>query len=374
MIHWLGLGLSSAPGVRYLSSKGYPLAVWNRTLDKARETLDVLSLGAVTPKLGRFELSTLYATIEPGDIVVSMLPATQHPEIAEVCVERRAHLVTTSYLSPAMLALQLPASERDLCFINEAGLDPGLDHLAAFELIDEAKRRPQASRIAAFEFDSHCGGFPLHPGKFRYQFSWSPAGVLRALRSPATWIENGAIQESTPAWKSLRPYSVGGQSFEMYPNRDSAKYLDFYGFPSHWKPRRLIRGTLRPQGWKTAWADILGGLNAHDDASLEELADSLWKKHHYRQGQLDRVVLSVALTCRDSTGDAVYSGQRILDLSGEVPLESAMARTVALNACVAVESILNGEARPGVQAVPEDAVSRDRWLASLARLGIAFRG
>ena len=129
-IHWLGAGLSSAPGIKKLSEGKTPLIVWNRSLDKAQK-----NLADVNVDIRALTMQELSGAVKEGDIVVSMLPATMHLDIANLCLDQSAHFVSSSYISPEMAALNEKAVSKSLCFVNEVGLDPGLDHILAHDLI-----------------------------------------------------------------------------------------------------------------------------------------------------------------------------------------------------------------------------------------------
>ena len=123
-IHWLGAGLSSAPGILRLEESQHPLIVWNRTLDKAQRTLSEYQEGM---DIRQLDWQILGHTIQPGDVIVSMLPATKHLEVAEMCLAKKAHFVSSSYISPEMAHLDRLARALGLCLVNEVGLDPGID-------------------------------------------------------------------------------------------------------------------------------------------------------------------------------------------------------------------------------------------------------
>jgi hypothetical protein len=138
-VPWRGAGLSSGPGIRR-AARLFPLTLWNRTVKKAEEALDGVMISDV--EVRALEVQALSKQLRPGDIVVSMLPAPMHPEFAGLCLETGAHFVSTSYISDAMRKLDAPARAKGLSFINEAGLDPGLDHLLAHQIVAEFRDAP----------------------------------------------------------------------------------------------------------------------------------------------------------------------------------------------------------------------------------------
>ena len=131
-IHWCGTGLSAIPGLRELIQTGQPVKVWNRTVEKAQE-----AVGDLTQDINHFEHSTIEAALQPGDVIVSMLPGDWHVPLAEMALAKNAHFVSSSYISPEMRALDARAKSVGLALVNEVGLDPGIDHLMAHHLVED---------------------------------------------------------------------------------------------------------------------------------------------------------------------------------------------------------------------------------------------
>ncbi len=372
-VHWLGAGLSSGPGIRRLATQGLPLTLWNRTVDKARQVL----AGVVTSADVRaYEIPALTGALKRDDIVVSMLPAPMHPEIARVCLDAGAHLVTTSYISDAMRALDGEAKDKGLRLVNECGLDPGLDHMLAHKLVAEYRASAGFAPTNRLSFRSYCGGFPKIPNAFRYKFSWSPLGVLRALRSPARALMGGAVREVPRVWEAIERFRVdgpgGAESFEAYPNRDSMPYVDEYGFDHAWPLETFVRGTLRLAGWSAAWQDIFAKVGALSDVELAALADELWRAHQYAPGEPDRVVLYVGLRATSTSGAVVFDRASVMDEAGSAT-ESAMGALVSLPATFAVDDVRAGRVRAGVHGAPSDAGTIARWFGALAEGGMRVR-
>ncbi|MCC7072489.1 MAG: saccharopine dehydrogenase NADP-binding domain-containing protein [Deltaproteobacteria bacterium] len=365
-VHWLGAGLSSGPGIRRLAAQGQPLTLWNRTVDKARQAIAGMQTSA---QVRAYELPALKAALAKGDIVVSMLPAPMHPEIARVCLDAGAHLVTTSYISDAMRALDGEARAKGLCLINECGLDPGLDHMLAHKLVAEYRACKGYDPANRLSFRSYCGGFPKIENAFRYKFSWSPLGVLRALRSPARALKEGLVREVPRVWEAIERFTVegpaGAESFEAYPNRDSMPYVGEYGFDAAWPLQTFVRGTLRLGGWSLAWQDIFAKVGALSDAELATLADELWRAHQYGEGEPDRVVLYVGLRATRHDGSVVFDRASVMDEAGTTE-RSAMGALVSLPATFAVDDVRAGRVGAGVHGAPSDAATIARWFAALA--------
>lgn len=375
MIHWLGAGLSSTPGIHALAKAGYALTVWNRTVSKAEQAVQ----GLPSAQARAFSMQDFTSFVQHGDVVVSMLPANMHPEIAQACLFARAHLVTTSYISDAMKALTKEAYNQELCFINEAGLDPGLDHLLAHKVVAEFRDFEQTVDEPLYlRFQSLCGGFPKKPGEFCYKFSWSPLGVLRALKNEARFLKDGELRHEKFPWKSLFPFEYKGELFEAYPNRDSIPYLTEYGLDSLERHAEkaddtvveFIRGTIRHKGWSKAWKSVFETIENGTVSELEALSDELWKKHRYEEGEEDRILLYVSLEAFTlKPKKTVWSKAYSINEFGKGQ-ETAMARTVSLPASFAVESILQGKAPYGVSGAPTDLQEGKRWLNRLSEYGI----
>ena len=369
-IHWLGAGLSSTPGIRRLAQGDTPFVVWNLDREQTRKSL--LAAGVDTD-VRELQFPAFWDSVHEGDIVVSMLPATMHMDVAREALRRGTHFVSSSYVSPDMRALHDEASDAGLCFVNEVGLDPGIDHLFTHLLVDRFRRECSPHPDDRLYFRSYCGGFPLHANDFRYKFSWSPLGTLLALTSPARWIEDGRECETAKPWEALKRVNVAGldEVFQAYPNRDSVPFIAQYEFDGDWPVEEFIRGTLRLDGWAEAWQSILQQVGNVDRASaateLEPLAASLGSQYSYDPGEPDRVVLSVELEARRGR-ETTWSGAYVIDAHGD-ERGQAMARLVSLPVSLAVDSIIAGDFAPGVHAATSDPEVVERWLAVLGEAG-----
>jgi len=190
------------------------------------------------------------AAIEDAELVVSMVPAAFHVPIARMAIQRRRHMVTASYVSGEMEALDAEAKAAGVVIINEVGLDPGIDHMSAMKMIHHATA---GGRGQVLEFKSLCGGLPAPEAAgsnpLGYKFSWSPKGVLLAARNPARWKQDGKIRE-VPGAELLghsRPMTLNNAfAFDVLPNRDSTVFAGLYGLT---EARTFFRGTLRYHGF-----------------------------------------------------------------------------------------------------------------------------
>ncbi len=368
VIHWCGTGLSAVPGLRRLIEAGHAVTVWNRTVEKARE-----AVGDLTSDIRAFSEEALAAVVKPGDVVVSMLPADMHVPLAKLCLAKRAHFVTSSYIAPEMRALDAEAREKGLSFVNEVGLDPGLDHVMAHALMADYRASDAFDPANRLSFISYCGGVPKHPNPFRYKFSWSPLGVLKALRSPSRSIRGGEVWDVDRPWNALSTYTAplpAPEEFEVYPNRDSLPFMAEYGFDPAWPVEQFVRGTLRLGGWAEAWAPVfreIEGLSGPEgEARLRQMAAEFWAGNAYDEGEPDRVVLCVGLKA-ERDGRTVWHRTWVMDAWGDEN-GSAMARTVSIPVALAVEAVLKGEIDSGVSAAPSDPALVARWMRSLGRI------
>ncbi len=367
-IHWCGTGLSSPPGLRALLEAGHKVVVWNRTTDKAREVV-----GDLTDDIRAFSLQDLAAALQPGDIAISMLPADQHVSIAQTCLDKGAHFASSSYIAPEMRALDAAFKAKGLVSVNEVGLDPGIDHLMAHDLV--ARYRASAGYHAdnVLSFTSYCGGVPKIPNPFRYKFSWAPLGVLKALRSPSRSLRDFAELKVSRPWDAITAYEAplpSPESFEVYPNRDSYPFIEDYHFDPAWKLRDFVRGTIRLKGWAKAWGPVFHEIETLSgpagDARLAEMAAEFLAANSYAPGEPDRVVLFVSLQAQRD-GRNVFHQTWAMDAWGDAR-GSAMARLVSMPVSFAVTSVLNGELAPGVHAAPSEAKLLSKWLGQIKPL------
>jgi len=364
-IHWLGTGLSAIPGLKMLIENGHTVLVYNRTVEKAIKALsDLKGDYQVFP----FSLHSVEENVAAGDIVVSMLPGNFHVPVAELCLSLNAHFVSSSYISDEMRALNDAAKEKNLCFVNEVGLDPGIDHSMSHALVDDYKNSPKYSSNNEHSFLSYCGGLSDVPNDFCYKFSWSPLGVLKALMSTSVSIRNGDVYTVTKPWESVELYPLpmpwGEDEFEVYPNRDSLPFIEQYQMDDGLQIKQFVRGTLRYKGWKNAWRDIFSEVDTLDasiaEARLKEISDDLWDRYSYMDGEVDRVILTVELKVENDT-EVVWHKQYLMDTLGN-DNGSAMAQLVSCSVALAVEAVLGNEISSGVTAAPHQSKLVSRWL------------
>ena len=203
--------------------------------------------------------------IQDADIVISLLPAHLHISIAKTCLELNTNLLTASYISEEMKLLNNEVKKKGLIFLNEMGLDPGIDHMSAKKIID----RIQADKKEIISFKSFTGGLiaPMSDNNlWNYKFTWNPRNVVKAGQgSPAKFIEKGKYKY-VPYYRlfdnteTINIDEMG--EFEVYPNRDSLKYRKLYNLEDI---QTMKRGTIRKVGFSKSW-NMLIKLGLTDDS------------------------------------------------------------------------------------------------------------
>ncbi|WP_424941598.1 saccharopine dehydrogenase family protein [Aliiroseovarius sp. S253] len=367
-IHWCGTGLSAIPGLRRLIENGREVTVWNRTVEKAQE-----AVGDLTDDIRAFSLDALAEALKPGDIAVSMLPGDLHVPVAKLCLEKGAHFVSSSYIAPEMKALDGAFKEAGLACVNEIGLDPGIDHLMAHWLVADYRASDAYDAGNKLSFRSYCGGVPKIANPFRYKFSWSPLGVLKALRSPSKSIKDGAPFDVSRPWDAISAYTAPlptSETFEVYPNRDSIPFMEDYKFDADWDVDLFVRGTLRLNGWADAWSDVFAEVETLEgdagDARLKEMSDQFWDENSYDDGEPDRVIMCVELKAETDGADA-YHKTYVMDAWGD-DRGTAMARLVSTPVSLAIDMVLDGKAPAGVTAATADPALIDTWMGHVNEL------
>lgn len=190
--------------------------------------------------------------IQRADVVVSLLPAHLHLEVAQDCLKLKKHLITASYISKQMYALGDEARERALIFMGEMGLDPGIDHMSGKQKIDQIKAK--GGRLKSFR--SYTGGLVApesDDNPWHYKFSWNPRNVVLAGQGTAQYLEDGKLRyvPYNRIFAQTRTIEVPGMGeYEVYVNRDSLLYRDLYDLGPI---PNLLRGTIRHKGFCKAW-------------------------------------------------------------------------------------------------------------------------
>jgi len=426
----LGAGLVARPIVQYLLRQpGYHVTVASRTVSKARDLVQGHANGEAV-EYDMTDPTQLGPLVGRSDLAVSLLPYTYHPAVARSCIERRKHMVTTSYVSDAMRALDAEARAAGVVVLNEIGLDPGIDHMSAMRIIHKVQR--EGGSIA--HFHSYCGGLPApeaNTNPLGYKFSWSPRGVLMAGRNNARYRKDGQVVE-IPGPRLFENYwevKVDEHgTFEAYPNRDSLGYLAVYGIESS---KSILRGTFRNPGWcrfmkkvadlgllsdtprtdlagmtlvqftrsllgpgagsdvrvamaqkldlppdsevilKLEWLGLFGAqpVPVSKGGNIDVMTALMNAKMQYAKGERDMIVLRHEFVAEYPAGRREDITSTLIDF-GIPGGDSAMSRTVALPAAIACRMILEGRIdRRGV-CVPVEPAIFHPVLDELDALGI----
>ena len=277
----IGAGRSASSLIQYLLNKSEQeqlhLTIADIALELAqRKTNNHPNATAIAIDISN--VNQRKGAIEKADIVISMLPAHLHISVAKDCIVYKKHLVTASYISDAMQELDAAAKENNLVFMNEIGLDPGIDHMSAMKTIDEIQDK--GGKMILFE--SFCGGLVAPESDtnlWNYKFTWAPRNVVLAGQGGAAKF----IQEGT--YKYIPYHKLFSRTefmevenygrFEAYANRDSLKYRSIYGLDN---VLTLYRGTLRRVGYSKAW-NMFVQLGMTDDSYTMDDSETM----NYRQ-------------------------------------------------------------------------------------------
>lgn len=255
--------------------------------------------------------SKLDALVAGSDLVVSLLPATLHVGVARLAIRHGVSMVTASYVSPEMKALNDEAEQAGVLILNEVGLDPGIDHLSAMSMIDTA--RSVGSEI--IRFASLCGGLPAPEvagtNPIGYKFSWSPRGVLVASQNAARWKEDGKLREvaGVDLLAQAKPIIINNSfALDVLPNRDSTLFAELYGLEDI---PTFFRGTLRFRGFceRMLVLSRLGLLRLGPVAGLQSFQGT-------RRRWLAEVLSEVGPAAKEDPSQLYHSVRKQLELAG----------------------------------------------------------
>jgi saccharopine dehydrogenase-like NADP-dependent oxidoreductase len=273
----IGAGRSASSLIEYLlnksESENLHITIGDLSLELAqRKTKGHPRATAIAFDI--FNEEQRHKEINRADIVISMLPASLHYEVAKDCIRFKKNMVTASYISPAMQDLDAQVKENNLIFMNEIGLDPGIDHMSAMKVIDEI--RDQGGKVILFE--SFCGGLVAPESDnnlWNYKFTWNPRNVVLAGQGGAAKFIQEGTYKYIPYNKLFRRTEFmeveGYGRFEGYANRDSLKYRSVYGLDD---ALTLYRGTLRRVGFSKAW-NMFIQLGMTDDSYIMEDSENM---------------------------------------------------------------------------------------------------
>ena len=252
----LGAGLSASSLIRYLLENSvnheWEVRIVDQDINLVKSKING-HVNGVALSFNALDSNERRPEIENADLVISMLPARFHIDVAKDCIELKTNLITPSYISPEMRALDQEAKDAGIVIMNEIGVDPGLDHMSAMKIIDELKSK--GGKVTSFK--SFCGGL-IAPesdnNPWNYKFTWNPRNVVLAGQGGAAkFIQEG--QYKYIAYNNLfRRTEIidieGYGKFEGYANRDSLRYRSIYGLENI---PTIYRGTLRKIGFCRAW-------------------------------------------------------------------------------------------------------------------------
>ncbi len=427
----LGAGLVAGPIARYLLDlDDCRLTVASLDRDDARSLIDGHPRGdARSVNVARPE--DLDPLIAGADLVISLVPYDYHVGVARLAIGHRVDMVTTSYVSPAMQALDGEARSAGVLILNECGLDPGLDHMSAMRTI----RHIRDSGGTVTGFWSACGGLPspeAADNPWRYKFSWSPRGALLAGLRSARYLEHGRVRHvpHDSLFSHHWSHEVGTLgTFEVYPNGDALRYVRIYGLDP---VRGMFRGTFRYPGWcdtmqavadlglldletrswpegtthaelmesyvrpgseplaerlarrlrlppdhevvrRLEWAGLLSNdpLPSTDCSPFDMVAACFAKALAYEDGERDMVVLEHRFTTTRPGHPAERIHSRMI-VYGDPGGESATSRTVSLPAAVAARMMLAGGLELSGVRLPIEPRIYEPVLDELEALGIGF--
>nr|AOE09799.1 saccharopine dehydrogenase [NADP, L-glutamate-forming] [uncultured bacterium] len=273
----IGAGKSSSALIKYLldtsDKENLFLTIGDISTENAHKLINNHQ-NATAIVLDVFDKKQREEQIQKADLVISMLPARFHLDVAKDCIAFNKHMVTASYISDEMKALDAEAKKKGLVFMNEIGLDPGIDHMSAMQIIDRIK--DAGGKMLLFE--SFCGGIVAPESDnnlWNYKFTWNPRNVVLAGQGGAAMFIQEGTYKYIPYHKLFRRSEFlevkGNGKFEAIANRDSLKYRSVYGLDDI---PTMYRGTIRKVGFSRAW-NIFVQLGMTDDSYTIEESENM---------------------------------------------------------------------------------------------------
>lgn len=261
--------------------------------------------------------------VQDADIVISMLPASMHTKVAEDCIRFQKNMVTASYISPEMKALDQKAKDAGVIIMNEIGVDPGIDHLSAMKILDEV--REAGGRM--LQFESFTGGLVAPESDnnpWNYKFTWNPRNVVLAGMGGSVKFKQEGLYKFIPFHQLFRRteyFDIEGYGrFEGYANRDSLSYREAYGLE---EIPTIFRGTLRRPGFCKAW-DVFVKLGLTDDSYTLENSEELTYRDFINTflayNPTDSVELKLMHYLKIDQDDEIMDKLRWLDLFTDTPI------------------------------------------------------
>jgi saccharopine dehydrogenase-like NADP-dependent oxidoreductase len=433
----LGAGRSTSALINYLEKNagkyGWEITIGDASLKQAEEKASPVTR---IVELDVFNEQRLEEEVKNADVVVSMLPARFHPVVALACLKHSRSLLTASYVSDEMAEMNDRARSQGILFLNEMGVDPGIDHLSAMRVINRI--RSEGHELQCFE--TFTGGLVAPESDnnpWHYKITWNPRNVVLAGQGgPARFIQEGTYKY-IPYHRLFRRTEVidieDFGKFEGYANRDSLKYIEKYGLQD---VPTVYRGTLRRPGFCRAW-DVFVQLGATDDSftlqnsdemtykefinsflyyspedpvrtklyhymhidqdsdvreklewlgifddtriglknatPAQVLEDLLCKKWALEPGDKDMLVMWHKFIYRDKGSEKTTLLTSSLVVLGDDPVNTAMAKTVGLPLGIAAKMVLTGQIQLTGVHIPTVKEIYDPVLTELKTMGIEFK-
>ena len=267
----LGAGLSSTSLISYLlqhsTEHDWKIRIGDACLDTVEKKIDNHP-NATGIKFDVYNAEQLETEVSQADLVISMLPARMHYLVATQCLRFEKNMLTASYVSKEVRAMDAEAKEKGLLFLNEIGVDPGIDHMSAMKVIHEIEE--EGGKLVSFK--SSTGGLvapEYDTNPWGYKFTWNPRNVVLAGQGVSMFIKNGRYKYIPyhQLYKRVQTTEVLDYGkFEIYPNRDSLSYRETYGLQDI---PTIFRGTMRRPGYCKAW-DIFVQLGMTSDNFIVE--------------------------------------------------------------------------------------------------------
>jgi len=316
----IGAGRSTTSLIRYLieksSSENLHITIGDISLESAQK-LTKNHLNARGILLDVFNEKQREEAVKAADIVISMLPARFHIEVAKDCITFGKNLVTASYISDEMQALNKEVVEKGLVFMNEIGVDPGIDHMSAMQVIDTI--RDKGGKLMLFE--SFTGGLiapESDDNLWNYKFTWNPRNVVLAGQGGAAEFLQEGLHKYIPYNRLFRRTELikikGYGEFEVYANRNSLKYQKVYGFKDI---LTLYRGTIRRVGFSRAW-NIFVQLGMTDDSYTIPNSENLSYREYVNlflpYSPTDSIELKLRHNLKIDQDDLIWKKLREIDI------------------------------------------------------------
>jgi saccharopine dehydrogenase-like NADP-dependent oxidoreductase len=360
--------------------------------------------------------------ISHSALVISMLPAFMHAEVVRDCINFHVHVFTPSYVSPEVNDMHELALQEDVLVLNEMGVDPGIDHISAMEIIHRLKE--QGAEIISFE--SYTGGLVAPASDdnlWGYKISWNPRNVILAGSSGHAMYREDNKLRMVPYYNLFDQVDTvvasDGVRYDAYPNRNSVHYLELYGLE---KVQKLVRGTLRKQGYCSGWSFLVKNGFTNDDTKIpagsfsawsdlsqsllgvnfniknespvvvamlneigvfsdepllnreqtcaEHLQQLLEKKWVLKEGDRDMIVMVHKFGYTLNGKKFMLNSSMVLE--GDDEFKTAMSKTVGMPIAFAVDRLFNGDfSSRGVQ-IPVTPEFYEPLLYDLRNIGISF--